>query len=142
MFHIYDIEITPYSFIYGEYDEEKELFIQFVISSYRNDIDKLRKHLKYLIDNKRVQVGFNNLDYDYPLIHYLIDIITKIDNVDLLLEKLNEKNKQLIPDNKVKKGNKFGRSYNVIHNPHIIQIDLYKIHHFDNASKKTSLFLA
>ena len=75
------------------------------------------------------QIGFNNIGYDYPLQHYLMrfESFTAADAY--------EKSKSIIdtPWN--------DRNRNVIweSDRKIPQIDLYKIHHFDNANKQTSL---
>lgn len=44
----------------------------FEISDRKNEIEGIAKCLRYLIQNKCRMVGFNNLSYDYTLIHEII----------------------------------------------------------------------
>jgi hypothetical protein len=76
-------------------------------------------------------VGFNNVGYDYPMLHEIVRIHAAQGFV--LPEQLYAKTQQIIgaPDNQ-----KFG---NVIWQPIVPQLDLYKIHHFDNRAKATGL---
>jgi len=140
---IYDLEITPFSFIYGDFNINIEKYSTFVLSLYRDDRIAFKEYIFDIIKSKSWQAGFNNLNYDYPLLHYAISLMKmkswETIPIEELLDKLNVKNKQLIPDNKVKKANKFGKQYNAIWKPLIPQIDLFKIHHFDNISRMTSL---
>lgn len=140
---IYDLEVTKYCFIYGDYDTLNNKFNTFVLSRYRDDRIALKEYLFNLINSKSYQVAFNNLNYDYPMLDYLIKRmkLKKWDtmSVEEILKGLMEKNSILIPDKKTKRNNKFGKNYNIIHKPLIKQIDLFKIHHFDNKSRMTSL---
>jgi len=140
---VYDLEITPYGFLYGDFDVKTNKYNFFIISKYKDERIELKSYLNKLQKNKSYQVGFNNLNYDYPLLHFLIDKLNIKKwlsiNVNDFLKKLYSKNKQLIPSKQDKKKNKFGKSYNIIRNPYISQIDLFKIHHFDNKARMTSL---
>ncbi len=140
---IYDIEITSFSFIYGDYDINTNKYSTFVLSPYRDDKIVFKQYLYHLIESKSYQFGFNNLEYDYPMIHFILKLMDKKSwetiSITELINKLNDKNRQLIPNEKEKKKNKFGKNYNSIWNPLIPQIDIFKIFHWDNASRKTSL---
>lgn len=76
-------------------------------------------------------VGFNNIGYDYPIIHCALDLFSK--QGYFTADQLYTKSQQIIQG-----GDRFG---------HIIwdsdrfvrQLDLYRIHHFDNVAKSTSL---
>lgn len=98
------------------------------ISDFRNDITALFQWLDYLASTNTPMIGFNNVGYDYPLLHFIRTypgIITA--------ELIYEKSMSIINSN-----DRFG---------HIIwdrdrlipQIDLYKIHHFDNRAKTIGL---
>lgn len=143
---VYDLEATKKVFIYGDYDTLENKYHIFVISEYRDDRVALKTYIKNLIDSESIQVGFNNLDYDYPMLHYLIGRMAlkkwKKMTVEEILEGIVNKNNQLIPDKNSKKSNKFGRNYNTVHNPLIKQIDIFKINHWDNAARRSSLILA
>ncbi len=140
---IYDIEVTKHTFIYGDYDLLENKYNIFVISHFRDDRTLFKQHILNLIRSDSFQVGFNNLDYDYPMIHWFISEfdLKKWEKMSVseILERMMRKNRVLIPDKKKKRSNKFGKNYNVISNPYINQIDLYKINHWDNPSRRTSL---
>ena len=67
---VYDLECLSNLFTYTGFDCKEKKYYQFVISSWRNDFNLLINHLKR---DKLIQVGFNNLSYDYPLIHHLLN---------------------------------------------------------------------
>src|SRR5690554_874150 len=48
---------------------------QYEISHRKNDLDSLIKCLRYLIENKCRMIAYNNLGYDYHLIHEIIEIL-------------------------------------------------------------------
>jgi hypothetical protein len=79
-------------------------------------------------------VGFNNLFYDYPVLHHLIAVWRQLgtftawqayEKTDLIINKthFNDKYKHVVWDNKTV----------------VTQVDLMMIHHFDNPNKRTSL---
>ena len=127
---VYDVETYPNVFtcacrFYGTTDRRV-----FEISSRRNDIKLFIQFLDYLRTNKIPMVGFNNLSFDYPVIHYIIkhqDTITPA----LIFDKADYIIKTSWDD----------RFSNIIweKDQYVPQIDLYKVHHFDNPAKATSL---
>ena len=76
-------------------------------------------------------VGFNNVGYDYPMLHEVVNLHAAQGFV--LPEQLYAKTQQIIG---AQDGQKFG---NIIWQPMVPQLDLYKIHHFDNRAKSTGL---
>jgi len=106
---------------------------QFVISKPRNDIEA---YYKFLNEEVAGLIGFNNVNFDYPLLHTLMHmmkgyshgIITPDPDMinTLLVEDMNsilQEEYSAVPENEVI----------------IPQLDLYRIHHFDNKAKHTSL---
>lgn len=73
-------------------------------------------------------VGFNNVSFDYPVLHEFLDLYESGRFAGPL--QMYQKAQQII------EGDRFG---SVIWKPRIPQIDLHKIHHFDNVAKATSL---
>ena len=65
---VYDIELNPNCFIFVGYEVESKRFVVFEISKRRDDRYALIEYLK----NVALMIGFNNLSFDYPVIHYLI----------------------------------------------------------------------
>lgn len=126
---VYDIETYPncFTIAIGSIDG-KESWL-FEISDRRDDSKSIRKLLTKLYKNKDRMIGFNNLGFDYPVLHYFLKNrgCSAKDLYDKAMEIINagqdDKFKHTIPVNKI----------------FIPQIDLYKIHHFDNNARATSL---
>lgn len=98
----------------------------FEISWRKNEVKELILFLK----NVDELVGFNNLEYDYPLLHFIIENQHRI-----TVEAIHHKSDQLIKT-------PFGQGWrNRVpwYKQHVKQIDLRLIHHFDNKNKLTSL---
>lgn len=101
----------------------------FEISSRRNDAHLLRLWMDTLRDQGCRMVGFNNIGFDYPVLHhfYNYEFCTVEDIYAKAMSIINA------PFN--------ARFANMVWESEWIvpQVDLYKIHHFDNVSKATSL---
>lgn len=67
---VYDLESLSNIFTYTGYRLKEDQYYQFCICDWRNDLEPLINHLK---TEHLMQVGFNNEDYDYPLLHYLLN---------------------------------------------------------------------
>lgn len=88
----------------------------------------LYEFLMSLAHFKCRMVGFNNLHYDYPLLHFFIECGGRV-----TCEMMFTRSRAIFDD-------KSGRQFNVWDNQRFIpQLDLLKIHHFDNKTKMTSL---
>lgn len=123
---IYDIETYPNCFTFAcEADDSPFPFI-FEISQFKNESQELLNFLK----DVREMVGFNNLGFDYPVIHLLIQTggrVTAFDLYNRAMAIINSQDTdrwkyQVFPSDRYRP-----------------QIDLFKIHHFDNKAKTTSL---
>jgi len=128
---IYDIETYPNFFCIGLKHIETGKKWYFEISHRRNDIQSFVKCLSILSEQDCRMVGFNNIGFDYPVIHF----IYKNANVGIGAKEIYEKAMSII--------NSHGQAkfkHVIFENNHIVpQIDLFKIHHFDNKAKSTSL---
>lgn len=130
---VYDIETLKRMFLYMSKEVETGLWRDFEISEWRNDLDSLIKHL---VGNKNSFISFNGLGFDAQVLQYIIDNYTRwwnLGNVEIvsLIYKFAQK---IIDDQKYDlfppyREEEFENS----------QIDLFKIHHFDNENKRTSL---
>lgn len=128
---VYDIETLSNCFTYSAINIDTNEVVQYVIHNSRNDLSKLLAHLSIC----EQQIGFNNINFDYPVLHYIITY--------------NEGLAQMTPDEITdciyKHVQKIISSQNPWDNniPHwkwnIDQVDLYKILHYDNKAKTTSL---
>ena len=137
-FEVYDIETLSNLFTYTGYDCYQKTWKQFVVSQWRNDFSELVNHLSYLRANKYYQVGFNNENFDYPVIHHILNHASeyKFLSGQEVAQRLYDKAQDLINNT-----NEDGKQFNTIadKNKFIQQIDLYKIWHYNNNSRRTSL---
>ena len=67
---VYDIETLSNLFTYTGYSRQENKYYQFVIWRKQNDYEKLVQHLKR---DKLIQIGFNNENFDYPVIHHILN---------------------------------------------------------------------
>lgn len=105
----------------------------FEISDWVNDSRALNDWLYWLHTHDARMIGFNNYDYDYQLLHWMF--MQLADGAILTPQRIYAWNDWYF------KATDEERFYaRVWDNKHIVkQIDLYKIHHFDNSAKRTSL---
>lgn len=126
---VYDIETLINLFTYTGYCRQTKTYHQFVIHKLKNDYEALIQHLKR---DKLIMIGYNSENFDYPVIHHLLNHYEEYRwlNGFELSQKIYEKAQSLI-----------GNLFNTIadYNKHIPQIDLFKIWHYDNTAKSTSL---
>jgi len=126
---VYDIECLSNLFTYTGYCRQTKIYHQFVIHSLKNDYVKLIEHLS---QKELIMIGYNNDEYDYPIIHHLINHKEQYQNLSghELSQRIYQKSQETI---------RTQFSTVAEWNKHIPQIDLFKIWHFDNLAKLTSL---
>lgn len=136
---IYDLETYKNVFTMAIISDDGKIERTFEISEFKNELPGFLKCLDYLQDNDCRMIGFNNLSFDYPILHKLMSKRNKLKSMTGLeiaelaytyaQEQINSMRDGLfastIPDKDV----------------YIQQIDLFKIWHFDNKAKTTSLKL-
>lgn len=125
--YIYDVESYPNIFTCAARHFVTGTRYNFEISDRVNQAWDLIRWLTWLKEDCASMVGFNNIGYDYPVVHYLIK-----GAMDAGL--LYQKTCSII--------NSFDNRYahRVWENEHYVrQIDLFSIHHFDNKARMTSL---
>lgn len=127
----YDIECYPNVFLLYAIHAYTGTEYCFELSERRNDIGQLLQFLHYLRDVDARMVGFNNLGYDYPVLHTLLQI-----GVTATYHDAYGKSQAIFDsqDNDDRFAHQVWAS-----DRFVTQIDLFKIHHFDNKSKRTSL---
>ena len=124
---VYDVESFPNVFTL----DAEGLLIDFrstwEISVFRDDRQALFAWFDYLYRTQTPMIGFNNLFYDYGLIHWIFK------NPNASVSEIYKVSKNLLDNS-----NRFG---NTIwpRDRFAPQIDLFKIFHFDNKAKRTSL---
>ena len=67
---VYDLETLSNLFTYTGYCLQDKKWYQFAIHNNRNQSEELYNHLRR--DKQMYQVGYNNENFDYPLIHYFL----------------------------------------------------------------------
>lgn len=127
--YVYDIETYPNVFTLALEHTEVPLRWAFEISPWRNDSKEIIAFLQYLKDQNARMVGYNNLGFDYPVLHTLIrmghsDARTLYNKAMAIID--SQDDDKFV--HMVKPGDRF-----------VEQIDLFKIHHFDNKARATSL---
>jgi hypothetical protein len=125
---IYDLETYPNVFTATFKDHETHEFNIFEWSERRNDVSGLLEFLK--LQNTEY-VGFNNIGFDYPVLHWLIQNYNDSLTVQQLFNKANSIIKTPFDQ----------RFINIIweNQRYFPQIDLMLINHFDNVARFTSL---
>ena len=127
---IYDIETYPNVFTLAAEHADYPIKWYFEISPWRHDGAEIYAWFIWMVSRNAQMVGFNNVGFDYPVIHILARM-----NGNETAERLYAKAMQIIGS---QDGNRF--EHMVYPKDRIVpQIDLFKIHHFDNKSKSTSL---
>lgn len=127
---IFDIETYPNVFTLAVEHADMPFQWMFEISDYRNDSKQIIEFLTYLKNINARMVGFNSLGFDYPVLHTLIrmghsDARTLYNKAMAIIGGQDGDERWM---HNVKPTDRF-----------VEQIDLYKIHHFDNKSRATGL---
>lgn len=126
---IYDIETYMNIFTIAFEHSEYPITYAFEISQWQNDSKQIIEFLTYLRDTNARMVGFNNLGFDYPVLHMLIKMGHA--TADILYQKAMSIIQSQDSDrftHMVYQSDRF-----------VEQVDLFKIHHFDNKARSTSL---
>lgn len=126
---VYDIECLSNLFTYTGFCRTTKTWHQFVIHSSRNDYFELIKHLQR---KSLILIGYNNDSYDYPVLHHLLKHFDEYQYLNgwELSQRIYQKSQSIINE-----------EFSVIAdwNKLIFQIDLFKVWHFENKAKLTSL---
>lgn len=125
---VYDIETLKNCFTYTALNTETREIVQFSIWKDINQIKELIEHL-YSV---RGLVGFNNLDFDYPVIHFMLNNYDTWEekNTDFITSEIYKKAQEVIHDEWSAIRDKYVK---------IPQLDLFKIWHYNNRARMTSL---
>lgn len=126
----YDLESYPNFFSATIRDRFTNQWYVFEDSPRRNDIPLFREWLNYWKHQAYKMIGYNNVGYDYPMIHHLLTNPWVSNYADMYAM-----NEQIINTPWERRWDNIIPQWKMI----IPQIDLFKIHHFDNEAKRTSL---
>lgn len=128
---VYDLEIYPNCFLCCIADLTTRKIKVFEISTRKDQRKEMIEYLRSIARRKRKRmIGFNNIGFDYPLLHQFLknQSMTPYELYDyggrvIRAGYTDDKWKYIVKDKDVL----------------IPQLDLFKIHHFDNKAKATSL---
>ncbi len=123
--HIYDIESYPNVFTLAAKTHETGECRTFEISFRRNDVAQLLLWVESISLDR--MVGFNNYGFDYPILHFILGRmnVTPSEIYTFMMGIIDSKDRF---------------SHVIWDNQQVVsQVDLFKIHHFDNIAKMTSL---
>lgn len=124
---IYDVEVYPNFFSYcGKNIDTMEKKIFYVFSHPYNSINQSEKLYEHL-SKVNGHIGYNNLNYDSQIINKLLEIQPFSAYAQDITDELYRQSEKIIFENTYPD------------KPKIEQLDLYKIWHFDNKAKATSL---
>lgn len=129
--YVYDIETYPNVFTCAVTHHESDAYRVFEASERRNDLPDLVQFMYALSRSPLARmIGFNNLGFDYPVLHFILQHYPNITVADIYAKA------QAILN--AGKDAKFAHTI-WDDNQLVPQVDLFKIHHFDNVAKATGL---
>lgn len=137
---VYDIETFPNVFSCAVVDIDGNNTIVYEISDRINQTEEFLNFLRCCVKNKLKMIGFNNLGFDWVVLDWILEKAIKAKKEQKKL-RLTAKSiyKYAMKVIESKKGDGFGINVKGVHK--IQQIDLFKINHYDNKAKMTSLKL-
>jgi hypothetical protein len=135
MDYIWDLETYPNIFSFSAINEHGEDEQVFEMSTRKNEAERMFEFLDMLHKKKHRLVGFNNLGFDYPILHDLLSVRDKAVTVSgrAVAVRAYKKAQALIREQ-----DGFAKTIKTS-DEYVKQVDLYKIYHFDNRARATSL---
>jgi len=134
---VYDLE-TLCNLITGCFmDWETKKRKQFIIHESQNDFEELYKFLCALQEHRYYLVGYNNLDFDSQVIHFIMvnyKSLRKL-NGEELAKVLYTKAQEVLQTREEERYLNNVPEYKLSH----LQLDVYKQKHYDGKAKRTSL---
>lgn len=134
---IFDIESYPNIFSVVFYVVATNKTFTFEVSQRSNDFAMFCAFVRLMGKRGCRMVGFNNYGYDYPVIHAVIGLqkLNRQPSWQKVVSVARDKNDEIIGGSH---DNRF--AHTIWDDQQVVQqVDLYKIHHFDNVSRSTSL---
>jgi hypothetical protein len=125
---VYDIETISNLFTYTAINRDTKEVVKYVIWGGLNELYPLLVHLSAC----KGLIGFNSLNFDYPVIHYIIKERDKLIQMDGdKIAKLIYKKAQSV----------ISQEYSMVKDEEVLipQLDLFRIWHYDNKARMTSL---
>lgn len=126
---VYDIETYPSTFTAYIGNASTRECWGFEISDRKDERQELFSLLRSIVRQKGYLVGFNSMSFDYPVLHKLLQ------NQEMTVGEIYNYAMEVISADGDDKFKYIVRDKEVL----IPQIDLYKVNHFDNKARSTSL---
>lgn len=135
---VWDIETYPNYFYLGLEHMHSDYRAGFECSAYHDDSAAMFQTIGMLAREGVEMIGFNSLGFDYPVLHHLIRVCFDDRGNQLrwgedIAKAAYEKAEMII-----RGGDRFGHQVWQA-DRFVPQIDLFKVNHFDNMAKSTSL---
>jgi hypothetical protein len=124
---IFDLETYTNIFTFCGFDYQTKQWFLYEISERKDQKQELLQFLNYHMAVGTYFVGYNNCNFDYPILHSLI-----LDPLNFTYQRASQLCQQIIFD-------KENTQPIWADNRRLKQIDLLKINHFDNKNRATSL---
>ena len=125
---VYDIETLKNCFTYTARNVDTKEVVQYVIWKNKNEYYNLLKHLKEC----KGMIGFNNIGFDYPVIHNMIQMQSYLvaQDGDFTARWIYDKAQSIIK-----------QEFSSIKEDEVLrpQLDLFLIWHYNNKARMTSL---
>ena len=126
---VYDLETYPNLFLFGAVFPDSGISMQWEVSDWQDESREIVRFCN-LLDSGDAMIGFNNAGFDYPVLHAFLqsggrlspDAIAKLASDLIACQDFDPWRYYVRPSDR-----------------RVRQIDLFKIHHFDNLAKRTSL---
>lgn len=126
---VYDIETFPNVFTFRMKCLNNDFGATWEISHFRDDRRELIQFFNWLYQTQTPMIGFNNIGFDYIVCHFIYC------NPTATVEQIYAKVQEIFAS---QGDNRFGLTI-WADKRFAPQIDLFKIHHFDNKAKSTGL---
>lgn len=135
---VFDIETYPNCYTFAISSSDGKHVRVFEVSDRMNQTQEILNCLRYLAQKKQRMIGFNNLGFDYPVLHAIMEQAkeAKRQGIQYYIDANDVYNIAMAQIQTARDGfAKVIKSEDEI----IPQIDLFKINHFDNKARMTSL---
>ena len=134
---VYDLETIKNLFTGCFKDYSTKQKKEFVIHESRNDFEELYKFLVALRTHSYYLIGYNNVEFDGQIIHFIMSNYKILSTLpgELLAQTLYKKAQQILTAPEKERYLTNVPEYKLSH----MQIDLYKQKHYDGKAKRTSL---
>jgi hypothetical protein len=138
---VYDLETYPNIFTFAAVFANGKGMRVYEISDRKNDVEEMLEFMRNIAIKGFRMVGFNNVGFDYPVLHYILEkskaAKKKGETLKISSGELYRFVEQMFRE---AKDNRFGSAIKSA-DTMLTQVDLFRIKHFDNKAKMTSLKL-